>query len=477
MSVNKNVLVVDDEVNICTLFEDCLSSSGFTVKSLHSYHEVEEEIEETSYLLVFLDIYLEGKNSIPLIEKIKEISPDTKIIVMTGHGRMRLSIDAIKAGAYDYLTKPVDLSKIKEIANKTLEASKSSSKDNQDEFFHEYEAEEIIGKSAAVEAIFKKIAHISNSDISVLIRGESGTGKELAARAIHNNSSRGESPFIAVNCAAIPKDLLGSELFGHERGSFTSAVNSKKGTFELANNGTIFLDEIGDMPLEMQAAILRVLQEKEFYKVGGEKSVKVDVRIIAATHRPLEELMEEGNFREDLFYRLNEVTLELPPLRERKEDIEILVFHFLNKYSEGLNVPRKNISWEALDIIKEGQWPGNIRELENTIKYAFSIAQGDEITKEDLPEKLFREKVNKNHFTDYIIETIDDFITDDGNSVHKGTLYKDIIRTVEHALFQTVYKKTNYNQVVSSKILGINRNTFRTKIKEMKIDQKPSQSE
>ncbi|MBF0273675.1 MAG: sigma-54-dependent Fis family transcriptional regulator [Nitrospinae bacterium] len=473
MSVNKKILVVDDEPNICTLLKDSLTSVGFSVDTIQSFDQVEYAVRKESYILVFLDVYLEGKSSFSLIESIKKFSPKTSVVVMTGQGRMKLTIDAIKAGAYDYLSKPVDLDKINEIAEKISESCNAKEKENKNIPHDGYEADEIVGTSPAIENIFKKIAYISNSDISVLIRGESGTGKELAARAVHNNSARKNYPFIAVNCASIPSSLLGSELFGHEKGSFTSAINQKKGTFELANKGTIFLDEIGDMPMEMQAAILRVLQEKEFYRIGAEKPNKVNVRIIAATNRPLEELMEKNLFREDLYYRLNEITLDLPSLRKRKGDIELLVNHFLNKFSKEMNVAPKTITKSAIDALKEEKWPGNIRELENTIKYAFSVAKNNEITLDDIRDKINKDESPRNQFIEYIFDTIEGFINTEDNG-HKGTLYKDIIKTVEHALFSAVYQKTKYNQVLSSKILGINRNTFRTKLKEMGLEKKTS---
>ncbi len=467
----KNILVIDDEKNICTLFADSLQQHGFHVSSAGSIEEARKAMRSQSFFLIFLDVFLAGENSVHFITELKENSPSTQIIVMTGQGGMSLAISAIKGGAKDYLTKPIDLKKIDEISLKIYQASKKKEEAPRPQ--QSYEAGELVGKSASIEKVFKQIAFISSTDISVLIRGESGTGKELAARAIHNNSSRKNNPFIAINCAAIPETLMASELFGHKKGSFTSAVQSKKGAFELANNGTIFLDEIGDMPIEMQAAILRVLQEMEFYPVGSERSQKVNVRVIAATNRSLEEQMEQNCFREDLFYRLNEATLQLPPLRKRRGDIPLLTEHFLCKYAEKMHIEPKGISRKAMACLEQQEWRGNIRELENVVKYALSLTHGTQVEVEDLPERYQSPHEAKGYFSEYILENIENLISENG-SKEKGTLYKDIMGTVEQVLLSTIYQKTGYNQVTSSRILGINRNTFRTKIKELGLDKVPS---
>jgi two-component system nitrogen regulation response regulator GlnG len=395
---------------------------------------------------------------------------------MTAEAGMKNAVEAMKRGAYDYLTKPFDLDVMDAIIEKANRAREISLQVStlKDELKEHYLLENgIIGNSAPMREVYKTIGKVAPSDMTVLIQGESGTGKELIARAIHYNSRRLVKPFIAMNCAAIPKELLESELFGHEKGAFTGAVERKPGKFEQANGGTVFLDEIGDMPLDLQAKILRVLQEREITRTGGNQNIPVDVRIVAATNQNLQHLVQQKLFREDLYYRLNVVPINLLPLRERREDILLLAEHFLQKTCTELDIPLKKIDQAAMDRLVANNWPGNVRELENVIKRAVILSSDPLLTIDDFPVlSLPAEKGGGGE--DLSLEALVDrklrvsFVNVE--KLDEGDLYTMVIEQVERPLIRFLLEKTRWNQVRAASILGINRNTLRKKIADLNIE-------
>ena len=367
MSINR-ILVADDEESMRWVLSKALRKKGFTVDLARDGDEALRLIRSESYDLAILDIKMPGINGLDLLDKVREFKSDLLVVIMTAEAGMKNAVEAMKRGAYDYLTKPFDLDVMDAIVEKANRAQEMTMQVSalKDELKDHYLLDKgIIGNSIPMREVYKTIGKVAPSDMTVLIQGESGTGKELIAKAIHCNSKRLVKPFIAMNCAAIPKELLETELFGHEKGSFTGASERKLGKFEQANGGTVFLDEIGDMPLDLQAKILRVLQERELTRTGGSQNITVDVRIVAATNQDLQQLVQQRLFREDLYYRLNVVPINLLPLRERRDDILLLVDHFLQKTCAELDVPLKKIDQPALDRLEAYSWPGNVRELEN----------------------------------------------------------------------------------------------------------------
>ena len=387
MALNR-ILVADDEESMRWVLSKALRKKGFSVDLARDGTEALRLIKENPYEMAILDIKMPGISGLDLLDRIREQHQDLLVVIMTAEASMKNAVEAMKRGAYDYITKPFDLDVIDAIIEKVNRAREMTSQVTllKEELKDRYQVEKnIIGNSAVMRDVYKTIGKVAPSDITVLIEGESGTGKELVARAIHFNSRRIGKPFVAINCAAIPKELLESELFGFEKGAFTGAMERKIGKFELANGGSIFLDEIGDMPLDLQAKILRVLQEKEITRTGGNLNIQVDVRIIAATNQHMEQLVRDKLFREDLFYRLNVVPIQLAPLRARKEDIPLLVDYFLKKTCAELDFPLRRCSPEALQLLSKYSWPGNIRELENTIKRAVILCPDQLLTEVDFP--------------------------------------------------------------------------------------------
>jgi DNA-binding NtrC family response regulator len=347
-------------------------------------------IDKKYYDIIFTDLKMPIVDGMGVLRHVKEHSPESICIIMTGYGTIRNAVEAIKSGAFDYLTKPLDVDEIRIAIQRGLEYRnlKRENGDLQNQLKKKYRFKNIIGESEKIQKLFEKIEKVADTESTILIMGESGTGKELFAKAIYYRSRRQVAPFITVNCAAIPNDLLESELFGHEKGAFTDAIRTRIGRFELANGGTIFLDEIGDMSLSLQSKLLRVLQEHQFERIGGVKSIQTDIRIIAATHQDLKKAVEEGKFREDLYYRLNVIPIEIPPLRERKTDIVLLVNHFLKQCSKNNNRSIREIDQEVVNRLIEYHWPGNVRELENVIERMVTLSTGETITLRDLPEML-----------------------------------------------------------------------------------------
>jgi len=389
----RKILVIDDEQNIRRMLARVLSSEGFIVKEAINGLEALKRLEEENYSLVLLDLKMPGLNGIETLKKIRKNDLNLPVIMMSAYGSILEAVEAMKLGALDYLIKPFDIEELKILIKRAI---KQYELEVENIYYREEEEkrfnfDEIIGKSSTINKVLEMVKNVSPTTATVLITGESGTGKELIARAIHKNSLPKNGPFVVVNCVAFSPNLLESELFGHEKGSFTGAIAKRIGRFEMANGGTIFLDEIGEMDLSIQTKLLRVLQEKEFERVGSSKSIKVDVRILSATNKDLKKEVEERRFREDLFYRLNVFNVDVPPLRERKEDVPLIVEHLIGKYNKILNKKVKKVSLKAMELLLDYNYPGNIRELENIIERSMIMAK-DEIINEKYFNFIHKEK-------------------------------------------------------------------------------------
>ncbi|MBU1087423.1 MAG: sigma-54 dependent transcriptional regulator [Candidatus Omnitrophica bacterium] len=454
------ILVVDDDQSFRFLLEEALKKEGYDVSSAVSGEQALELYQPDKFDLITLDVKMPGIDGFEVLSRIKQISPQQQIVIITAYGAQKIAIEAVKKGAYDYFTKPFDIDELRLIISRSLECSRLNRENRQlkDELHKRYDFDEIIGNSGKMREVFEIMKKVVNSEVTVLIQGESGTGKELAARAIHFNSARKSNPFVKINCAAIPDGLLESELFGHEKGAFTDASAKKIGRFEAANTGTIFLDEIGDMSLSTQAKVLRALQEKEFERVGSTQLIKVDVRIIAATNKDLFRGVKESEFREDLYYRINVVNLQLPALRQRREDIPLLFEYFMHKFNQEFNKAIKHISLEAMELLMKYSWPGNIRELENVLQRAIVLAEKDMLTKQDLP---------------FYIQCLDNEIKIPTESVDfsKSLLdtVKDIVDDVEKQIIIKALKKTNWNRTEASRLLKISRKSLFNKMKRCNL--------
>ncbi len=475
----KRILVADDEESMRWVLSKALRKKGFTVDLARDGEEALRLIRSESYDLAILDIKMPGISGLDLLDRVREIREELLVVIMTAEAGMKNAVEAMKRGAYDYLSKPFDLDVMDAIVEKASRAREMTLEVStlKEELRDHYLLENgIIGNSPAMREVYKTIGKVAPSDMTVLIQGESGTGKELIARAIHYNSRRLVKPFIALNCAAIPKDLLESELFGHEKGSFTGATERKPGKFEQANGGTVFLDEIGDMPLDLQAKILRVLQEREITRTGGSHNIHVDVRIVAATNQDLQQLVHQRLFREDLYYRLNVVPINLLPLRERREDILLLIDYFLQKTCAELDISLKKIDQSALDLLVANSWPGNVRELENAIKRAVILSSDPLLVENDFPSVAPGGVVQTGGGDDLSLEALVDaklrisFANID--KLESGDVYNMVIEQVERPLISLLLEKTRWNQVRAASILGINRNTLRKKITDLGIEVK-----
>ncbi len=441
MAPQPQILVVDDDEITCNLLEEVLSKEGYAVDRALNGREAIEKGERKFYDVVLTDIKMSGIDGMGVLRFYREKSPETIMIMMTAFGSIDTAIGAIKEGAYDYVSKPFKLDEIKLAIHRALD-QKRLLRENlffRQELISKYKLENIVGRSPKMLQMYKTIARVAESRSTVLIHGESGTGKELIARAIHFNSSRSSAPFVAVDCGSLAETLLESEFFGHVRGAFTGAVTNKKGLFEEADKGTCFLDEVGDISPSMQAKLLRVLQEHEIKRVGGTETIKVDVRVVAATNRDLEQLVEEKKFREDLYYRLNVVSIYVPPLREREEDIPLLVEHFLSRYAAENQKPMPRITPAALDLLVRYRWPGNVRELENMIERLVTLSQSGLILPEDLPRR----------------------IRVDTSGIDLGSFPSGIsLSQIEKLYIQKVLEETGGNKKKAAEILGIDRRTL-----------------
>ena len=387
MSTKGRIVVIDDEVNAAAALETLLAEDGYDVARAHDGRSGLQLLEKHDPDVVLTDLRMPGMDGIELLAKVKEMRPETMVIVMTAYGTVKTAVKAMKLGAEDYLGKPIDVEELEVVLQKALERKGllAEARTLRERLEHKYRFDNLVGESPEMLAVFKTIRQVALSSASVLLLGESGTGKELFAQALHQHSARRAKPFIKVACAALPETLLESELFGHEKGSFTGAVYTRAGRFEAADGGTLFLDEIGDITPTVQVKLLRFLEEREFERVGGNKTFKVDVRIVAATHRDLKKKLEEGTFREDLYYRLNVIEIHIPPMRERPGDIPLLAHHFLRKYASANGKDLKGISDEVLALLLSHPWPGNVRELENAMERAVVLSDGPTLTPSHFP--------------------------------------------------------------------------------------------
>ena len=440
----RKILVIDDEQNIRKMLTRVLSPEGFIVKEANNGLEALKRLREENYSLVLLDLKMPILNGIETLKKIKDNDSNLPVIMMSAYGSISEAVEAMKLGALDYLVKPFDIEELKIIVERAIKeyALKVENIYYREEEERRFNFDEIIGKSNSINKVLEMVKSVSLTIATVLITGESGTGKELIARAIHKNSLRKNCPFVVVNCVAFSSNLLESELFGHEKGSFTGAIARRIGRFEMANGGTIFLDEIGEMDLTIQTKLLRVLQEREFERVGSSRTIKVDVRILSATNKDLKKEVEERRFREDLFYRLNVFNVDVPPLRERKEDIPLIVEHLIGKYNKILNKKVKKVSVKAMELLLDYNYPGNIRELENIIERSMIMAK-DEI----IDEKYFN------------------FINKETYIEKKGTL-----KEAEKELIIKYLIQNKGNRTKTAEILGISRRSLQNKIKEYQIN-------
>jgi two-component system nitrogen regulation response regulator GlnG len=473
------ILVADDEESMRWVLSKALKRKGFSVDLAVDGRQALSMIQDNSYDLAILDIKMPGITGLDLLDKVRDLKKDLLVVIMTAEASMKNAVEAMKRGAYDYITKPFDLDVIDAIIEKVGRAREVAGQVSmlKQELKERYQVEKnIIGNSPVMREVYKTIGKVAGSDVTVLVQGESGTGKELVARAVHFNSGRLGKPFVAINCAAIPKELLESELFGSEKGAFTGAVERKLGKFEQANLGTLFLDEIGDMPLDLQAKILRVLQEREVTRTGGNQSIPVDVRIVAATNQELMEKVRLKEFREDLFYRLNVVPINLVPLRERREDIPQLVQYFLSRVCVEMDVPLKQCSDEAMALLTSHTWPGNVRELENAIKRAVILSSDPLLTPADFSGLESAPGIEKSANKDASLEElVDGKLRSCLNGIEQlenGEIHSMVLEQVERPLIRIILEKTRWNQVKAADILGINRNTLRKKISELGIELK-----
>ena len=475
MSIRR-ILVADDEESIRWVLSKALNKQGLTVDLAADGNEALSLARQKPYDLAVLDIKMRGSGGLDLLSRFQEERPEMLVVIMTAESSMKNAVEAMKRGAYDYITKPFDLDALDAIILKARKAAEVTDEVSRlkEEIKGHYQLERtIIGASRPMQEVYKVLGKVAPSDVTVLITGESGTGKELVARAIHFNSPRLGKPFLALNCAAIPRELLESELFGFEKGAFTGATERKAGKFEQANGGTLFLDEIGDMPLELQAKLLRVLQEKEITRTGGSTTIPVDVRIVAATNQDLQDKVRRKEFREDLFYRLNVVPIALPPLRERRDDIPLLVEFFLQRAHEELGGAARSCSEEARALLKRYDWPGNVRELENVIQRAALLSPDQMLTPSDFPSLTAGPARDEGECS---LETlISNKLRSALAQMEVGeldNLYEMVLHQMERPLINIILEKTRGNQVRAAEVLGINRNTLRKKIQVLAIDVK-----
>ena len=461
-----NVWIIDDEESIRTICTSALEDL-FRIEAFSSASQALLALNSSKPDLIITDIKMPGMSGLEFLNKVSEKYPDLPTIIITAHANMDNALSAYKGGAFEYLTKPFDINEIRKLVIKATKTKKANLQESLEE-----SKSKIVGKAESMQEVFKAIGKISKTDITVLIRGESGTGKELIAQSVHTNSSRNNKPFIAINVAAIPHELLESELFGHEKGSFTGAQSQRIGRFEQALGGTLFLDEIGDMHPELQTRLLRVLSSHEFYRVGGQKPIKSDVRIIAATNQNIEQLIKTGKFREDLYHRLNVFRIELPPLRKRKEDIPMLVKHFLSKSAAEIKGDEKGIDKNAMKILNDYDWPGNIRQLENTCRYITVMAPSASITADDIPDEIKND--NQSNVSDAINVNLGGTSSwEESLSSHIKNVLSDVndltplSKELEKLLLREALKASKGRKIDAAKILGLGRNTITRKIKDL----------
>ncbi len=481
------LLLIDDEADVQYSFQRIFDSPEVELTTASSGEEGLRLIPKLKPDLVIMDVRMGGMSGLETLRRIRQMDPKLLVILMTAYGTTQTAIEAMKLGAYDYLLKPFDLPKLKDLVARALKAAR----DIRGGPRYDFEAKErrklqpedlqseIVGKSEAIHEVFKQIGQFAASEATVLITGESGTGKELVARAIYHHSDRSQKPFLAVNCAAIPEQLLESELFGHERGAFTGATGQRIGKFEQCNGGVIFLDEIGDMTPMTQTKVLRVLQSGQFERVGGNATINVDVRVLAATNKHLEQAVAARQFREDLFYRLHVVRIHMPPLRERKEDIPVLVNYFLNRFAREQGREPKSIASNAVKALEKYHWPGNVRELENALRRVLVVSQGDVILLEDLPREIAGEDSASAAAPG--VAVVSEGVTQDIANLARQFFQwarRDpklkVLPAVERELVIQALKETGGNQVHAAKLLGITRATLRKRVEKFGIQRELS---
>lgn len=470
----KNVWIVDDDRSIRWVLEKALQKADIPCKTFSEAESVLQAIKKEQPALILSDIHMPGKSGLEMLSEIKKSYPKLPIIIMTAYSDLDSAVASFQGGAFEYLPKPFDIDKAIELVRRATEENEEEEQTPSEET-----ASEIIGKAPAMQEVFRAIGRLSQSKATVLLTGESGAGKEVVARALHKHSLRANAPFVAINMAAIPKDLMETELFGHEKGAFTGASAIRHGRFEQAEGGTLFLDEIGDMPAELQTRLLRVLSDGYYYRVGGHQSLKANVRIIAATHQNLEAMVRENRFREDLYHRLNVIRLRLPPLRERPEDIPLLGNHFLQKSAENLGVEPKIMSEEAMEFLKRFPFPGNVRQLENLCNWLVVMAPSQHIRVTDLPEEIRRGEAEKIHKNSEVSseETLggswEELLKAEVKEMLKSQspdLMKQLSDTFESIVIGTALEYTHGRRVDAATRLGIGRNTITRKIAELKLE-------
>lgn len=453
------ILVVDDELSMREFLEILLQKEGHQIESAASGKEGLERIESEKFDLIICDIMMPRISGMEILKRARDLDKNAMVIMITAYASPENAVEAMKIGAYDYITKPFQVDEIKLVVNKALEKTQLMEENLRlrQEVESRYKFRNLVGASRPMQEVFDLIRKIAPTKANILVLGESGTGKELAAKAIHYNSDRGDKPMVTVNCGAIPSELLESELFGHLKGSFTGAYHDKRGLFETAHQGTIFLDEIGEMPLHIQVKLLRAIQEKTFKPVGGVKDKSVDVRVIAASNRDLQEAIKQGIFREDLYYRLNVIQIRMPPLRERMDDIPLLVEHFINRFSEEIGKEVSGISEKAMNILREHDWPGNIRELENTIERAISLAYSDTIMPDNLPDKLVSEKSEPPLSSGFSIP-------------EEGMEMEKYMEEMEKTLVLEALQRSGGVKKRAAELLGISFRSFRYRLEKLGIE-------
>jgi two-component system, NtrC family, response regulator AtoC len=457
----RTILVADDDASIRSLLKQLLSDEGYNVVEATTGSEVVEKVKDVNPDLVIMDVRMPELDGIEALSKLKVSSPKTSVLIMTAFGSSNNAIRAMELGAFDYITKPFELDKISHTVKRVIEYRDLTSEVQvlRDEISSLVQTERIVGNSPAMQEVYKTVGKVAKADATVLITGESGTGKELVAEALHYNSNRRSGPIVKVSCAALPETLLEAELFGHEKGSFTGAMTQRRGRFEMADKGTIFLDEIGEMSLPMQTKLLRVLQERKIERVGSSLPIKVDIRIICATNKDLQRQVEQQRFRDDLFYRLNVINIHMPPLRDRKEDIPALVEHFLAKHRYSATAQPAAISEEALKRLMEYEWPGNVRELENVVERAVVLSRGQIITSRELPFGDHEAGEHEEEGGDEV-------------SVEKS-FFKKSVAQFEKDLIMKALRDANGNRSKAAEMLGIYRRLLYAKIKEYGLEGYP----
>ena len=462
-----NVWILDDDKSIRWVFEKALGKENISFKTFSNTNEAINQFNHETPSVIVSDIRMPGESGLTFLNKVKSKFPEIPIIIMTAYSDLDTAVSAFKEGAFEYISKPFDIDKVIEVIRQAMTESKEKKGGaEKNEVFPE-----IIGQAQSMQEVFRSIGRLSLSSATVLLNGESGSGKELIAKAIHKNSQRKDKPFIAINTAAIPKDLLEAELFGHEKGSFTGATGLRKGRFEQADEGTLFLDEIGDMPMELQTRLLRVLSEGKFYRICGQDPITVNVRVIAATHQDLEAYVTEKKFREDLFHRLNVIRIKVPPLRSRIEDIPVLAEFFLFNSAKQLNVEPKALTKEVLDYFKNLQWQGNVRQLENVCHWLTVMAPGKIVNIGDLPSELKNEPVSYGTHSQNWEEALQKNVS---KALMEGVpnIYEQFINKVERLLIESSLNYSKGRKADAANLLGIGRNTITRKIQELNITKK-----